>query len=177
MSTFSLIIFICLAATAVRAFYYKLTLQRKIYAADKRQRFNGLAFRLFSIVDFFPMLTRYKPPEETALRKRVNKALYVFYGCFVAMLLLSAVLGESADIDSKMLGTWAAVGDENPAFVITKDKIMYPDQNKSYGYTLKNDSLHIRYEGFVAVFSVSVRGSDTLILAVDERQVFYRFRK
>jgi hypothetical protein len=81
------------------------------------------------------------------------------------------------DMGEKLPGIWAAVGDENATFVITKGKIAYPGKNKSFKYALKDDSLHIRYDGYDRNYLVTTRGSDTLILTGDEKQVYYRFKK
>lgn len=80
-------------------------------------------------------------------------------------------------IRDKILGIWAAVGDENATFVIDKDKITYPDQNASYKYTLVNDSMHIKFNGYDGHYLIKTRGSDSLILVGYEQQVYYRFKK
>jgi len=90
-----------------------------------------------------------------------------------AACLLIACNGK----EDKILGAWAAVGDENATFVIGKGKITYPDHNASYQYVLTNDSLHIKFEGYDGNYLVKMRGSDSLVLIGDERQVFYRFKK
>lgn len=80
-------------------------------------------------------------------------------------------------IRSGILGIWAAVGDENATFVIAQDKITYPDQSASYEYTLINDSIHIKFDGYDGNYLVRKVGSDTLVLVGDEQQVYYRFKK
>lgn len=80
-------------------------------------------------------------------------------------------------VSDKIVGIWAFVGDENATFVIAKDKITYPDQNASYRYVLKNDSIHIKFDGYDGNYLVKTIGTDTLVLAGDDQQVYYRFKK
>jgi len=83
----------------------------------------------------------------------------------------------SSNIREDIVGIWAFVGDENATFVITKDKITYPDQNKSYNYMLKGDSIRIKFEGYDGSYLVGTKGSDTLVLVGDEKQVYYRSKE
>jgi hypothetical protein len=62
-------------------------------------------------------------------------------------------------------------------FVITKDKITYPDQNAAYKYSLVDDSMHIKFDGYDGNYLVQTKGSDTLVLVGDERQIYYRFKR
>jgi hypothetical protein len=78
---------------------------------------------------------------------------------------------------NRILGIWAAVGDENASFIIEKNKITYPDQNASFKYFLLKDSIKIKFDGFDGNYLVKTRGADTLVLAGDEEQVFCRFKK
>ena len=83
----------------------------------------------------------------------------------------------NSSIKENIVDIWAYVGDENATFVITKDKITYPDQNKSYNYMLKGDSIRIKFEGYDGSYLVRTKGSDTLVLVGDEKQVYYRFKE
>ncbi|HXB06700.1 MAG TPA: hypothetical protein VNW04_06285 [Puia sp.] len=78
-------------------------------------------------------------------------------------------------VKDKILGLWAAVGDENATFEIGKDQITYPDENASYKYVVSGDSIHIRFDGFSGDYKVRKRGADTLVFVGDEEQVYYRF--
>jgi hypothetical protein len=79
-------------------------------------------------------------------------------------------------LKDKILGLWAAVGDENATFEIGKDKITYPDQNAAYKYVVSGDSIHIRFDGFSGDYKVRKKGGDTLVFVGDEEQVYYRFK-
>ena len=81
------------------------------------------------------------------------------------------------NVRDRIIGIWAAVGEENATFVIAKDKITYPDQNASYKYALVSDSIHIKFDGYDGNYLVKTRGADTLVLVGDEQQVYYRFKK
>lgn len=83
----------------------------------------------------------------------------------------------SNSISDRILGIWAAIGDENATFVIDKSKITYPDQNASYEYTLVNDSMHIKFDSYDGNYLVKMKSLDTLILVGDEQQIYYRFKK
>jgi hypothetical protein len=78
-------------------------------------------------------------------------------------------------VKDKILGLWAAVGDENATFEIGKDQITYPDENAAYKYVVSGDSIHIRFDGFSGDYKVRKRGADTLVFVGDEEQVYYRF--
>ena len=80
-------------------------------------------------------------------------------------------------LKDKIIGIWAAVGDENATFVIDQKKITYPDQDKKYSYVLLGDSIHIKFDGYDGNYLVSTRGSDTLVLKGDDEQVYYRFKR
>jgi hypothetical protein len=84
---------------------------------------------------------------------------------------------DTQQIVSAIFGIWAITGDENATFVITKDKITYPDQNASYNYVFKNDSLHIKFDGYDGNYLLKSRGPDTIVLIGDEKQVYHRFKK
>jgi len=80
-------------------------------------------------------------------------------------------------VKDKILGLWAAVGDENATFEIGKDKITYPDQNVAYKYVVSGDSVHIRFDGYSGDYKVRKKGGDTLVFVGDEEQVYYRFKR
>ncbi|MBS1664785.1 MAG: hypothetical protein JST68_27310 [Bacteroidetes bacterium] len=82
----------------------------------------------------------------------------------------------AAPIEVRMLGTWAAIGEPNATFVITKDSIFYPDHNKTYKYVLSHDSMHIQFDDYDGDYLVKMRGKDTLVLMEGEPNVYYRFK-
>jgi len=80
------------------------------------------------------------------------------------------------NLKDRIVGIWAAMGEENATFVIAKDTITYPDQNASYTYALVNDSMLIRFDGYIGRYLVKIKTSDTLILTGDDQQVYYRLK-
>jgi hypothetical protein len=79
-------------------------------------------------------------------------------------------------LKSRIKGIWAAVGEENATFVIKDSTIFYPDHNDTYKYSLKADSIFIRFDGFVGRYLIRMHGNDTLITRGDDKQVYYRFK-
>lgn len=79
-------------------------------------------------------------------------------------------------LHKKIAGFWALVGEENVSFEINQTHFFYPEFSKSYKYLLQNDSIKIAYDGYDESYLVKLRGKDTLILAGDEEQIFYRFK-
>jgi len=82
---------------------------------------------------------------------------------------------SALQMQSKILGTWASIGDQRATFVIDKGKIFYPDQNQSYSYHLFKDSIRIRYKELQVNYLIRTKGPDTLILVGTDAEVFYRF--
>jgi len=97
-------------------------------------------------------------------------ALALIYSCAAW-----AQSSETRPLKSRIKGIWAIVGDENATFVIKDSTIFYPDQNGTYKYSLKGDSIKIKYEGFVGRFLIRMRGNDTLVTKGDEETVYFRF--
>lgn len=79
-------------------------------------------------------------------------------------------------LTAKLQGLWGIAGDENAIFVIVDDRIIYPDIEAAYPYYWKNDSMKIRHNGYEDVYSVSMRGPDTLVLTGSKKQVYVRFK-
>jgi hypothetical protein len=77
----------------------------------------------------------------------------------------------------RIIGTWVPAGMENASFVIEKNKIFYPEEFESYEYLLSGDSLKIKYDENEFSFQVKLNGADTLILTMDEEEVFHRSKK
>src|SRR6516225_1362455 len=76
----------------------------------------------------------------------------------------SASDSSALQMQSKIMGTWASIGDQRATFVIDMSKIFYPDQNQSYSYRLFKDSIRIKYDDLEVNYLVRTKGSDTLIL-------------
>jgi len=83
---------------------------------------------------------------------------------------------KSDKIGTNILGIWAMLGEQNANFEIEKDKILYPEQSKSYKYKIVKDSIKIKYGSFEGVYAVRMRGTDTLILTGDQETIYYRFK-
>jgi len=79
-------------------------------------------------------------------------------------------------LTNKLQGLWGIAGDENALFVIVNDRIIYPEIEAAFPYYWKNDSLNIKHDGYEDVFSVSMRGTDTLVLTGHKKQVYVRFK-
>jgi hypothetical protein len=73
---------------------YKIYLQNGIKNPEKKGvgLFRTFAFSLDLINYFLPMSVKYKDAAETLRRRKANKALVLFYVCFVCILLLSLVM-------------------------------------------------------------------------------------
>ena len=94
MSTMSTIIFFVLLSIAAGSMSYKIYLQTGLKNPGKGgyDLYKKFAFQLNIITYFLPMSVKYKDAAETIRRKRANKALAVFYICFVCILFLSLVM-------------------------------------------------------------------------------------
>jgi hypothetical protein len=79
-------------------------------------------------------------------------------------------------LSDSITGIWASVGDENASFILSRDRIYYPDKNDSFKYFLVNDSIKIEYVDFIGSYLIKVT-QDTLTLVGDESQIYYRFKK
>jgi hypothetical protein len=80
-------------------------------------------------------------------------------------------------LNKQILGIWAFVGDVNATFIIAKDTISYPDQNKSFKYLLTHDSLYIKFDGYDGSYLIKMKNIDTMILTGDEVQIYYRYKR
>jgi len=79
-------------------------------------------------------------------------------------------------LTNNLQGLWGIAGDEGASFVILGNRIIYPEIEAAYRYYWKNDSMKIRYNGYEEVFSVSMRGTDTLVLTGNKKQIYVRFK-
>ena len=79
-------------------------------------------------------------------------------------------------LTNNLQGLWGIAGDENALFVIVNDRIIYPEIEAAFRYYWKNDSMKIKHDGYEDVFSVSMRGPDTLVLTGNKKQVYIRFK-
>lgn len=92
---------------------------------------------------------------------------------------LKPVTNVKTDKDSlnyRVLGIWAAIGEENATFEIKANEIYYPDQFASYKYKLVNDSMKIEYDNYNATFLVKMNGNDTLVFRGSDTQTYFRFK-
>lgn len=85
---------------------------------------------------------------------------------------------DPALIKEKIEGVWALVGMENANFIITKNKITYPEIPSSFRYSIKSDSIFIDYESYRDGFSIEFKNTDTMILRNEnDEQIYYRFKR
>ncbi|WEK35401.1 MAG: hypothetical protein P0Y53_23155 [Candidatus Pseudobacter hemicellulosilyticus] len=84
---------------------------------------------------------------------------------------------KADNLNNKVLGTWALLGEENATFVIEKKKINYPETFTSYNYSISKDSIHIKYDDYTGSYLIKFKGADTMVLLGDEEQVYYRFSR
>jgi hypothetical protein len=75
-----------------------------------------------------------------------------------------------------VLGVWAFIGEQNAAFDIQKDRIIYPEDTKVYKYKIIKDSIQFDYGGYKVICKVELKGKDTLVLTGADTQVYYRFK-
>jgi len=107
----------------------------------------------------------------------MNRLITLFIFSLLAAGKLFAQSPNKTISKDEILGTWAAEGQQNVTFVIQKNKIVYPEQNKSYKYALENDRIKIKYDGFDGDYLVIKQSADTLVFVGNEKQVYYRFKK
>lgn len=71
------------------SFLYKVYLENKIRTPDKViSIFSILAFHRFGIMSLFPLSKNSVNETEKKLRIKANRALFVFYFCFISILIL-----------------------------------------------------------------------------------------
>jgi hypothetical protein len=75
------------------------------------------------------------------------------------------------------LGAWAVIGEQNAAFDIQKNRIIYPEDTKVYKYEIINDSIKIDYGWYKVICKVEFQSKDTMILTGHDTVVYYRFRQ
>jgi hypothetical protein len=80
-----------IAITAGISFFYKVYIHGKIKATNKVNQPSLLWPRVANIAFFLPIGKRNKSAEEMSLAKKANIALLIFYSCFVAIGLLTAI--------------------------------------------------------------------------------------
>ena len=91
--------------------------------------------------------------------------------------VMDSAPGSSPGLADKIQGIWGISGEETASFVIREDKIIYPEIDAGYRYSLKNDSIKIKYDEDERVFALHIQGPDTLILTGNEKQVYYRYKE
>jgi len=93
-----------------------------------------------------------------------------------AILQSKLIKNFSNNIAEGLLGVWILKGTSNPAFIIKKNSIYYPEHFKIYKYRISNDSIQIAYEGYNASFAYKFIGTDTLILNSYDygKTIYYR---
>ncbi|MDO6432571.1 hypothetical protein Q4E93_18340 [Flavitalea sp. BT771] len=87
------------------------------------------------------------------------------------------VVEQRLNNPAMLQGIWAAVGEDNAAFVIKGSKINYPQSFRTFPFFLSRDTLVIQYDDYQGRFQVRLHTKDTLILIGDEKQFFYRFKR
>jgi hypothetical protein len=78
---------------------------------------------------------------------------------------------------SDVIGIWAPIGEQNAAFDIQKDRIVYPEDLKDYKYEIIKDSIRFNYGRYKVTSKVELRSRDTLVLTGSDTQVYYRFKR
>ena len=87
---------------------------------------------------------------------------------FITILLLSCEYAKHKKkplkiTDSILQGRWASLNDTSASFSINKGEIFYYEPTESYKYSLFNDTIKIRFNGYNYEARLKMKGKDTLI--------------
>jgi hypothetical protein len=107
----------------------------------------------------------------------MNKLITLFIFLLLATGKLFAQSPDKIISKDDITGSWAAEGGKTLTFIIEKNKIVYPEQNKSYKYSLDNNRIKIKYDGFDGDYLVVKQAADTIVFISNEKQYYYRFKK
>lgn len=111
-----------------------------------------------------------------------NNTVSSHNSAFPKMLPLTAGLTTAGskrpthNLASTIQGFWNITGEASAIFIIKNDRIIYPESEVSYLFSLYSDSMKIKHDDREEVFSVSMQGPDTLVLTGAARHVYSRFK-
>ena len=72
-------------------------------------------------------------------------------------------------------GYWNIGGEIGAVFIIKEARVIIPEMEAEYPFTLQGDSMQIDYGKHKDIFIVGMRGSDTLVLTGPRRYIYSRF--